>query len=72
MQYPQLELDAFVRAAAEAIRLTALEYRAKHGAHVLQQDATHQLQEQLLAARSECARLQALLDRAAAAGFIST
>ncbi len=70
--YPQLELDAFVCAAAEAIRLTALEYRAKHGAHVLQQHATLQLQEQLLAARSENSRLQALIDRAAAAGFILT
>jgi len=77
--YPQLELDAFVRAAAEAIRLTALEFRAKHGAHAQQQDtaaaattaaASHQLQEQLLAATSECARLQALIDRAATAGFI--
>ena len=79
--YPQLELDAFVRAAAEAIRLTALEFRATHGAHAQQQDtaaaaaattaaASHQLQEQLLAATSECARLQALIDRAAAAGFI--
>jgi hypothetical protein len=68
-KYPQLELDSFVRAAAEAIRRTALEIREKHEVDMQQRDTTHRLQEQFFAARSECARLQALIDRAAAAGF---
>ncbi len=66
----QLELDAFVRAAAEDIRTTALENRARHGAQIQRQDVLLQLKEQLDSARSECARMQALIDRAAAAGFI--
>ncbi len=69
-KHPQLETDAFVRSAAQAIRATALANRARHSVHVQHKDEAQILREQVVAARSECLRLQALLDRASAAGFI--
>ena len=67
----QLDTDAFVRSAAQAIRATtALASRAKQSVQPQHKDEAQILREQVIAAKSECLRLQALLDRASAAGFI--
>jgi hypothetical protein len=70
-EHPQLDTDAFVHSAvAQAIRVTALASRAKHSVQAQHKDEAQILREPVIAAKSECLRLQALLDRASAAGFI--